>query len=62
MEDEDIHICGACKKQFSDILLFMRHKNEGNCSRAKRGVPASLQTSDLIDSASALASISETGQ
>lgn len=29
--EDDIHICGACKKQFNDIFLFMRHKSENNC-------------------------------
>ncbi|KAK3912171.1 Zinc finger protein 64 [Frankliniella fusca] len=29
--EDDIHICGSCKKQFNDIFLFMRHKSENNC-------------------------------
>ncbi|KAE8752012.1 hypothetical protein FOCC_FOCC001174 [Frankliniella occidentalis] len=30
--EDDIHICGACKRHFNDIFLFMRHKSENNCS------------------------------
>lgn len=30
--EDDIHICGKCKKHFTDIFLFMRHKSEKNCS------------------------------
>lgn len=35
-DEDDIHICGSCKEQFTDIFLFMRHKSDGNC-RSRHG-------------------------
>lgn len=48
--EDDIHQCGACKKQFTDIFVFMRHKSESSCSSRpgktsiKVTVPTSLLT------------------
>lgn len=45
--EDDIHICGKCKKHFTDIFLFMRHKSEKNCSSFvnKKLLSGTLQSS-----------------
>jgi len=28
---QDLHICGACKKEFFDVVDFLHHKTERKC-------------------------------
>ena len=30
-EEEDIHVCGFCKEQFTDIDKFVKHKKSKVC-------------------------------
>jgi hypothetical protein len=34
--EEDVHICGACKQNFSDINLFVEHKHSGCLRNAQK--------------------------
>ncbi|XP_069692304.1 zinc finger protein 64-like isoform X2 [Periplaneta americana] len=40
---EDVHICGACKQNFSDINLFVEHKRSG-CIRNDQKPPVTTST------------------
>ena len=40
MMSADIHMCGQCRTQFTDLGLFTQHKQHGGC----RGQPANLGT------------------
>lgn len=47
---EDVHICGACKQNFSDINLFVEHKHSGcirNTQKPPGAAPSLLGQSAL---------------
>ncbi|XP_054748295.2 zinc finger protein 84-like [Lytechinus pictus] len=35
-DEEDVFECGRCKEKFTDMTIFMHHKNEKTCNKVKK--------------------------
>ena len=49
-EDDDVHVCGGCKQQFSKIEVFVSHKRECRAKKRKKAeANSSSRVSVIVD-------------
>ncbi|KAL2103903.1 hypothetical protein ACEWY4_000771 [Coilia grayii] len=58
MDDDDVFLCGKCKKHFNTLATFMTHKREQCQSSAASLAPASLASTVSYTAVSSVSSVS----